>query len=167
MLSNYRSHIWLKLSKMLRSQRERWMSNAHRSLGSLGNRAHRSSKRSHEIRAAMWSVISSISLGFVQAPCAVREYSGAGQGHLPGCPGLCRSIPLPSRGWVALPAWGLVCVKQSSIISMLCCHGQGECPWPWCSAGLCFLSDLTRYRNSSASFCGFFLKPFLPSPSSL
>lgn len=64
------------------------MSNAHISLGSLGNRAHRSNKRNHEIKATMSRVISNISPGFVQAPCAVRERSGAEQGHLPGLHGV-------------------------------------------------------------------------------
>lgn len=97
MFSNYRSHIWLELSGMLGSQRERWMRSAHRSLGSLGNRAHRSNK---EIKATMSRVISRISLGFVWAPCAVGRRRGAEQGHLPGCPGASHS--LPGAGWHCL-----------------------------------------------------------------
>lgn len=125
--SSYRSHIRLKLSKMLRSQRERWMSSAHRSLGSLGNRAHRSNKRNQEIKTTMSRVISSISPGFVQALCDVGKGSGAQQGHLPGCPGVCRSIPVPSTGGWHCLLWGW-CVYEATLHHF---HSQGRCPWAW------------------------------------
>lgn len=65
------------------------MSNAHRSFGSLGNRAHR---RDQEIKTTMSRVISNISLGFVQAPgaqrCRARSPAWGVQEHPTACQGM-------------------------------------------------------------------------------